>query len=323
MRNLHLCLWLPLGLIAACDIENDPNRVVGYLESDRVEIAATFDEPIARIPVVEGQAVGKGELLLQQDDSRIKARIAEARAMLAQAEARLDELVRGPRREQIAAARANVAAAEQQLRLLTRDHERALRVFEQDLASREALDRATTALEVGRAELEARAANLSELLEGTTIEELRQAEAATDAAAARLTQLEVDLQRHSAYAPADGVIDSILFEPGERPRAGEPMLVLLAGDQPHARIYVPESIRVAVASGTPARLLVDGLDEPLRGRVRWVASNAAFTPYFALTERDRGRLSFAAEVDIAGLERRLPDGVPVEVILLIHGDDRP
>lgn len=320
MHKLHLyLLGLPLYLAAGCHPPDDARRVVGYLESDRVEISAAFDEPITDIPVVEGQAVTEGELLLQQDRSHVEARLAEARAVLAQARARLDELLRGPRQEQIAAARANAAGARQQLEFLQRDYERAKRVFEQNLASPETLDRAGAALEVARAELEAREARLQELLEGATAEQRRQAEAAVGAAEATLAQLEVDLDRHRAYAPADGVIDTLLFEPGERPRAGQPMLVLLTGKQPHARVYVPESIRVAVVPGSPVQVLVDGLDEPLEGRVRWVSSEAAFTPYYALTERDRGRLSFAAEIDLEQLERRLPDGVPVEVVFLPGG----
>ena len=53
--------------------------------------------------------------------------------------------------------------------------------------------------------------------------------------------------------------------------------------------------------------------EPVRG----VAHEAAFTPYFALTERDRGRLTYLAKVDIEKQRERLPDGVPVEVELLL------
>ncbi|MEM9209309.1 MAG: hypothetical protein AAGA61_08675, partial [Pseudomonadota bacterium] len=67
--------------------------------------------------------------------------------------------------------------------------------------------------------------------------------------------------------------------------------------------------------GTRARVYIDGQDEPLDGRVRWVASEAAFTPYFALTEHDRGRLSFLAKIDIDITGARLPDGVPVEIEL--------
>jgi HlyD family secretion protein len=113
------------------------------------------------------------------------------------------------------------------------------------------------------------------------------------------------------------VVDSLLFEVGERPAIGQPMAILLSGQQPYARVFVPESMRVQVAPGTRARVFVDGLDEALDGRVRWVANEAAFTPYFALTEHDRGRLSYAAKVDVLNATRRLPDGVPVEVELLI------
>jgi len=69
--------------------------------------------------------------------------------------------------------------------------------------------------------------------------------------------------------------------------------------------------------GTRAVVHVDGLTESIPGRVRWVASEATFTPYFALTERDRSRLTYLAKIDFAEDRPRLPDGVPVEVELLI------
>ena len=107
-----------------------------------------------------------------------------------------------------------------------------------------------------------------------------------------------------------------IFELGERPAPGQPLIILLGGSQPYARVYVPEMQRVHVNIGTLARIHVDGLEAPISGRVRWVSSEAAFTPYFALTERDRGRLSFEAKIDITDDRERLPDGVPVEVEFL-------
>jgi len=48
--------------------------------------------------------------------------------------------------------------------------------------------------------------------------------------------------------------------------------------------------------------------------VRTLAHDAAFTPYYALTQHDRGRLSYLAEVDLEGANLdALPTGVPVEV----------
>jgi HlyD family secretion protein len=322
--RMPACLLLAsVAALAACDAGDESGRVVGQLESDRIEIAADTAEPIVQIAVREGQEVTKGELLLKQDTARIEAKLAEAEALLAQSNARLDELTRGPRKEQITAARASVAGSARESEFRKTEFERAARLLQQNLGSRESLDRAKAALDAANADLEVQEARLAELLEGTTVEELRQAESAVRRMQAQIALLQVESRRHSAFAPVDGIVDSILFEPGERPSVGQPMLIFLSGEQPYARVYVPESKRVAIVPGTPAQIFIDGLPEPLGGRVRWVASEAAFTPYFALTERDRGRLSFAAKVDLdaAAAGRRLPDGVPVEVLLLPDNRD--
>ena len=301
----------------ACDSQEANQRIVGQLESDRIEITAEVSEPIIERGVIEGQEVVAGDSLISQDTSRIESRIAEATASEMQARARLDELIRGPRKELIVAAQANVRGAQDELAFRETDLIRAQQVFERNLASHEIRDRAKAARDNTKADLENLEAKLDELLAGTTPEELGQAEEAVNQASARIASLTIDLERHSSIAPVDGIVDSLLFEVGERPAIGQPMAILLSGQQPYARIFVPEAIRVHVMPGTSAKIFVDGLEDPLAGRVRWVASEAAFTPYFALTEHDRGRLSFAAKIDILIADTRLPDGVPVEVELLI------
>lgn len=302
--------------LVACG-SSDNSRIVGQLESDRIEITAELFEPIVDIAVAEGQQVSAGDLLLRQDDSRVREKIRETEAALGQAQARLDELVRGPRKEQIDAARANVDGARRDLAFQKAEYERAKRVFERDLAAADTVDRARAEFDRAGANLEFQQARLQELLSGTTVEELEQAERAVEQMDARLAALKIDLERHRAVAPVDAIVDSRLYETGEKPTVGQPMLILLSGAQPYARIYIPESLRVRVVPGTRAIVHVDGLSEALDGRVRWVASEAAFTPYFALTEHDRGRLTYLAKVDIQTTAARLPDGVPVEVELLL------
>lgn len=317
-RLLLMTLVLLASLLAACDSADDTQRIVGQLESDRVEITAEVSEPILERTVIEGQQVERGQLLIRQDTSRVETAIAEAKAYEMQTRARLDELIRGPRKEQILAAQARVRGGEHELDYRETDLVRAEQLLERELASPEIRDRARAARDAAQANLENFAAQLEALLNGTTTEELRQAEEGVNQAEARLASLQIDLERHSAIAPASGVVDSLLFEVGERPAPGQPMAILLSGAQVYARVFIPESMRVIVSPGTRARVFVDGLAEPLDGRVRWVASESAFTPYFALTEHDRGRLSFAAKVDILDGDRRLPDGVPVEVELLLE-----
>ncbi|MEJ2171684.1 MAG: HlyD family secretion protein [Woeseiaceae bacterium] len=317
IRAAQLTGILSAVLLAGCAGDSNPNSVVGELASDRIELSAETAEPIVEILVAEGEAVAKGQLLLRQDSARAQARLAEAEAALGQSEARLDELVRGPRREQISAARASVAGAADELKFRQTDYARVQEIHARELASPDVLDRAKAALDAAEANSRVRRAQLQELLSGTTIEELAQAEQAVKQAEARRNLARVDLERHDIVAPADGILDSRLFEVGERPAPGQAMLVMLSGTQPYARVYIPEALRVHVGPGTETMVSVDGLEDLLPGKVRWVASEAAFTPYFALTERDRGRLTYEAKIDLDTGGRRLPDGVPVEAELEI------
>jgi HlyD family secretion protein len=303
--------------MSACGSSSDNGRVVGELASDRIELTAEFSEPITEILIAEGDVVTAGQVLMRQDATRANARLAEAEATLAQTQARLDELVRGPRSEQISAARANVDGAADELNFRRSDFARVQEIYNKQLAAPDLLDRARAALDTAEANSKLRRAQLQELLSGTTVEELAQAEQAVKQAAARRDLISVDVSRLDIVAPVDGVVDSRLFELGERPAPGQAMLILLPGEQPYARVYVPENLRVQVKIDMPAIIHVDGLDEAIDGRVRWVASEAAFTPYFALTEKDRGHLSYLAKIDIVEDRERLPDGVPVEVDLLL------
>ncbi len=312
----YCTLLLALLALSACSSETPENIFVGVTASDRIELTAEAAEPVIEIAVAEGSRVAAGDLLVQQDPTRARANLATAEADVAQARARLAELVRGPREEQIRAGRANVSGARDQVRFRTDEFERISRIYEQDLLSTELRDQAKSRLDAAVSSLELYEAQLEEMLAGTTVEELDQAEAAVAAAEARVDTARLSLDRLSIRAPVDGLADSRLFEIGERPVAGQPVFVMLGGEQAYARVYVTEARRVSTTPGSKVRVHVDGIGTPLDGRVRWVSSDASFTPYYALTEHDRGRLSYVAKVDILGRAERIPDGVPVEVELL-------
>ena len=113
-----------------------------------------------------------------------------------------------------------------------------------------------------------------------------------------------------------GPIDRLSEARGHR--AGATVAVLLASGRIYARVYVSEPMRTRLTIGSRAEVRLDGFTQPLIGHLRWIASSAAFTPYFALNQHDRSRLSYLAEVDLdtGSLqidEIDLPVGVPVEV----------
>lgn len=309
-----LCLW-------ACS-PGGSTTAVGTLERDRLDLVAEASEPVVERPVEEGAYVEAGTLLVKLEPVRLEAQLHQAASARARAAARLAELVRGPRRERIEEARARLQGAAGRLVTARGDLERAQALVAGDVASKEQLDQRRASFDEALAARDAASAALDELLDGTTAEELAQAEAALAEADAVLANARVHFSRLEVRAPSAGWVDALPFELGERPPAGGVVAVLLADEAPYARVYVPAAIRVHVKHGTPARVRVDGIEEPLPGRLRNVATDASFTPYFALTERDRGRLVYLAKVDLLGPEARgLPSGVPVEVEFRIDGTE--
>jgi HlyD family secretion protein len=317
-----LRIVLPLVLVlAGCAKNADDAPLVGTLERDRIEIVAEESEPILSLDVREGDRVKLGQVLMKQDTGVASARFAQADAQVAQARHRLSELERGARKETIAEARARLEAARATAERDIREFARAEELVRQRLISQSRLDEARAARDASEGAAKEAQAALDELLNGTRIEQLNQARATLAAAESARRQLEITDARLVVRATRGGVVDALPFKAGERPPKGATVAVLLADTPAFARVYVPEPMRARVVPKTRALIHVDGVEAPLEGFVRWVSSDAAFTPYFALTQRDRSRLAFLAEVQVAD-ERgaQLPAGIPVEVQILPGGE---
>ena len=297
--------------LAACNNTED-TYMVGTLERDRVEVSVESSEPIIAIHVQDGQMLKTGDLILEQDPARLEAILAQQAALRDQSAARLAELQRGPRFETIREARAQLDSAQASAKNAAANLVRAKEVFARDLSDQSTLDFATTRWQTAAAAEQAASESLDRLLNGTTVEELQQAIAALAAAQARVSQIELDLERLKIYAPVDGMLDKRLYQLGERPQPGATVTVILDAARTYARIYVPEPLRASMQPGNRLDVRIDGSSRPLTGTVRWVSADASFTPYFALTEHDRSRLSYLAEIDLPDASS-LPSGVPLEV----------
>ena len=304
---------VPSLALAGC--EEPPLQAFGQLESDRVEVVAESNESIVEIASLEGDALAAGALILRQDTARLDIRIRESQANIARIEALLEEQVNGPRIETIEATRASLLEAEIERDFRERELNRLTGLRERNLTSEESVDQARNLLESAGARIEIVSARLAELEAGTRPERIAQTRGLLSQAMAQLDSLKLDRERLHVAAPVAGVVDTLPFEVGERPRPGDVVAVLLTGEQPYARVYIPEPLRAGLRVGSPLRIAVDGIEQPLNGTIRRIASEASFTPYFALTERDRGRLSYITEVRMPDLPDRLPEGLPVQVLL--------
>jgi HlyD family secretion protein len=196
---------------------------------------------------------------------------------------------------ELARAEAALAAARTAAKVATLDLERAQKLRADRVTSQQDLDRARLAHDEAQARL-------------------REARAARAVARKRRSDLVLG-------APVTGVVDQIPFDLGERVPAGAVLVVLLADEDPWVRVWLPETQFAQVGPGTTASVHVDGVPGRLRGSVLDVAREAAFTPHYALTERDRVYLAYETRVRILDAPPALRPGVPAQVELFPGGAD--
>ena len=290
-------------------------QALGTLEFDRITLPAPAAERIVAIDVREGEQVRAGQPLLQLDPAHTRAQLAAAQAQLEQQRELLAELQAGPRREDIAKARANLAAVQAQAREARAYYARLASLKGNGYVAAADLDRARAAAGNAEGQTSAARAALDELLHGTRPEQLAQAQAAVAAAEAQVSAQQVLLGKLAVVAPRAGRIDALPYRLGDQAPVGAPLAILLAGDAPYARIYVPEQQRANVHVGDAVSVHVDGRGQSLQGRVRLIRSEPVFTPYYALTGEDAARLSYIAEVALGKDAANLPAGLPLHADL--------
>src|SRR5690606_9430558 len=218
-----------------------------------------------------------------------------------------------PRSEDIAQARANLGAAQAQARDASAYYARLQPLGTRQLVAAAEVDRARAAAGNAQAQVHAAQAALDELEHGTRAEQIAQGEAALQAAQARAEAEQATLQKLDVVAPRAGRIDSIPYKLGDQAPVGAPLVVMLVGDAPYARVYVPEQQRAGLAVGDALNVYVAGGDQPYAGKVRMLRSEPGFTPYYALIGDDAARLSYLAEISLGDDAARLPAGLPVRV----------
>ncbi|NRF13038.1 HlyD family secretion protein [Vibrio coralliilyticus] len=303
-----------ISLLTACT-QDDSSQALGTLERDRVTFTATANEIIRALPATEGSQVKQGEVLVQLDTTSQEAVLARAVAEQSKAEAYLLKLTNGERPEDIAASQARVKRAEAQLTEAQKNYTRKAELVEKRLISQSEEDTALAARDSAKAELDSAKEEFSKLTAGSRLEDIEQAKAELAASVADVTLQQQKLSELTITATRDGVLDNLPYNLGERVPVNGVVAVIQASRVPYARVYVPASHRVEFVPGKSVSVTVDGVESPISGTVRWVASEPSFTPYYALTEDERSRLMYLAEVDLESSAQRLPSGIPAQIDL--------
>lgn len=302
----------------------DPDRLVLYGNVDLRQVSLAFNasERIVTLTAQEGDRVKAGQVLGQLDTRTLQLRIAQAEADIAAQQQVLLRLKNGSRPEEVAQARAQVEAAAADAELAQQQLERVQGVRQSTAgraASQQDLDAAQARRAVALAQLETARKAQQLVVTGPRKEDVARAQAQLDAAQAALALLRHQLAESELRAPVDAVVRARLLEPGDMASPLRPALSLALTSPKWVRAYVAEPFLGRIRDGMPASLRIDSQpDQPLSGRVGFIASVAEFTPKTVQTEELRTSLVYELRIHTDDPSDRLRLGMPVTVQIALE-----
>jgi HlyD family secretion protein len=148
----------------------------------------------------------------------------------------------------------------------------------------------------------------------SSIRDLQLARSVHDQDSMRVAQAQWNFDQKAQAAPQNAIVFDTLYRQGEWVDAGHPVIQLLPPENIEVRAFVPEPAIGSLHTGDPARVLVDGVDTPFNGKLRFIFPQSEFTPPVIYSEDSRSKLVFMVEIDFdPDTAAKLHPGQPVDV----------
>jgi HlyD family secretion protein len=186
----------------------------------RVDVGSQLTATVADVPVAQGQAVSKGQLLIGLENSEQRAALEQARAGVSQAQARLAQLDKLA----LPTARQSLNQADINLQNARRQYERTRQLREKNFVGQAALDDARRSLDIAESQLQSTRLQVQSNDSGGADRQL--ARAALEQANATMSAAQARLALTRIAAPHDGVLISRNVERGDVVQPGKILMVL-------------------------------------------------------------------------------------------------
>ena len=291
----------------------------GNIDIRQVKLAFNGNERIASVIPQEGDRVKKGQLLATLDTLRLSHEAAQAEALVKAQKGVLSALEAGTRPEDIEKARADAEAAEAQQKNAERVYQRKIILAEKEVIPRQELDDAMAAADATLARLKAAQAALALAVAGPRKEDIAAARQTLRAYEAALSVAKRNLEYAYLYAPADGVIQTRILEPGDMASSLSPVFTLALTDPVWVRAYVPEPDMGKIRPGMSAEITTDTYPgKRYRAWIGFISPVAEFTPKSVETREVRTSLVYQVRVYACNPDNELRLGMPATVIVPLN-----
>lgn len=235
MKNLFKNYWallIPLLVVIITLIfflsgnSRDEDNFIGMVDASSVDVAAEFPGRLDSLLVEQGDTVKTGQLVAILRSNEIDAIRAQGLAAIDAAKGQQELLTNGARPELIEATSKLYQVSQEQYNLFNTTYQRMQRLYNADVISGQERDVFYFRYQAAKKEMEIAGLNLKMLKNGTRPELLKTANALVKQAEKAYELTKALSENTRVYAPADGVISSLVTHQGEIVSIGYPMMTI-------------------------------------------------------------------------------------------------
>jgi multidrug efflux pump subunit AcrA (membrane-fusion protein) len=238
---------------------------------EQAVITPKITSTIHKFLVQRGAHVKQGQLLAELENADLSGAAEQSKGEFEQAEAGYATTTEATLPQQIQKAELDAAAAKAGFDAQKKVYEARKELFEQGALPRRDLDSAEVALVQARStndQAQKQVIDLNRLVKEQT---LKSASGQLSAAKGKYLNAKAQLSYSEIRSPIDGVVTDRPAYAGELATANQPILTVMNTAKLIAKTHIVQSEAVQLKAGDAAKLIVPGLDEPIKGRVMLVS----------------------------------------------------
>ena len=280
-----------LFIVSGCAGE-EKSDAYGQFEATETTISSEVSGELLAYNIEEADRLEKDQAVGRIDTTRLVLQEKELKAKMESVQS------------QIANINAQVEVRKEELALAETNLERTQSMQEDNAATAQQLDDATSRVQTVRKQIDALQ---------TQKQSIR---AEINATKARIAQVQDQLRDTRIINPVSGTVLTSYIEPFELVQQGQPLYQVASLDTLELKVYVSGAQLPSVKIGENVEVLVDSTSETnqqLSGKVSWIASEAEFTPKMIQTKEERVTQVYAVKVRVPNPDGVLKIGMPGEV----------
>ena len=274
-----------ISLVTWILVKPAPVLIQGEVEVSSVKVSSKLTGRVDSLFVKAGQAVRKGDLLFVMGTPEVEAKLAQAEAARAAAQAQDNKAIRGARPEEIAGAYSLLQKAEAGLELAQKTYDRAKNLYDAGVIPAQQMDEATANRKAMETSVSAAKSQYDMAREGARSEDKAAAAALVAQASGAISEVESYINDSRQYAPFDGEVGSLIAEQGELISSGYPLITLLDMNDLWITFNIKEDLLPKIRMGTVLNAYVTALDRTIPLKVDYMGVQADYATWTATRTR--------------------------------------